>query len=138
MENNLTEIFKKIMYQEPENLRDCVWSAIAARDKRMIRIKFWSFVAVTVASLSLLMPALKTLSTDISQSGFYDYFSLIFSNGGSVVTYWKELAFSLAESLPVGSIVFVLSLIFVFFLSLRYMLRQTNKEQLISRGVLQI
>jgi hypothetical protein len=66
----------------------------------------------------------KILINDFTQSGFYEYLSLAFSTKGLLFSYWKEFAFSLAESLPTMSIVLSLALLFIFFLSLRYVMKQ--------------
>lgn len=54
----------------------------------------------------------------LSQSGFYTYFSLMFSDMASISIYWKELSITLIESLPVISVLLLLSVFFVFLLSL--------------------
>jgi hypothetical protein len=79
-----------------------------------------------------LVPTFKILLADLTRSGFYEYFSLLFSDTGSIISYWKEFTFSIAESLPIISIISVLSLLFVCFLSLKYLIKQINKNQLIS------
>jgi len=85
-----------------------------------------------------LIPAFEMLLNNLAQSGFSEYFSLIFSDGGSMLTYWKELSFSLAESLPVMSIILTLSTLFVCFLSLRYLIKQIGKNNLMSAITLSI
>lgn len=130
MEQKLVEAFHKIKYEPDASLAENVWRTIILRNKRTAQLKLWAFAATGIASLIGLVPAFKILSNDLSQSGFYEYFSLIFSDSGSIISYWKEFILSLAESLPIASIIFTLSLIFVFFLSLRYAMKQINKVQL--------
>jgi len=124
MQDRLTKAFQKAKYAENSNLVENVWQAIVLRDRCIVRVKLWAFSVIGIFSLAGLAPALKTLSTDLAQSGFYEYFSLVFSDSGLILSVWKEFTFSLVESLPVLSIIFTLSLIFVFFLSLRYMAKQ--------------
>ena len=131
MQSKLIKIFKKARYEPEPDLEQAVWSTIIARDKRTTRFKLWTYGFVGFASFAGLIPAFKILFTDLAHSGFYEYFSLIFSDTGSILSYWKELIFSLTESLPVVSIIFTLSLLFICFLSLRYLMKQIIRNELI-------
>jgi hypothetical protein len=131
MEDKLIKIFQKAKYEPESDLEQVVWSTIIARDKRTTRFKLWTYGFVGLASFAGLIPAFKILFTDLAHSGFYEYFSLIFSDTGSILSYWKELIFSLTESLPVVSIIFTLSLLFICFLSLRYLMKQIIRNELI-------
>jgi len=138
MKDKLTKAFKNSVYEPNQDLEGLIWSSIIKRDKRNAQFKLWAFGLVGVASLAGLVPTFKILFTDLTRSGFYEYFSLIFSDTGSIISYWKELAFSLAESLPIISIISVLSLLFVCFLSIKYIMKQINRDQLISSLTLSI
>ena len=130
MEKELKKAFHKARYEEKSNLNLYIWQNIVIRNKRIARIKLWAFSFVGLASLAGLIPAWKTLSSDLAQSGLYEYFSLMFSNGGSIFSYWKELILSIAESLPTMSIILSLSLVFILFLSIKYATKQIIKSQL--------
>ncbi len=130
MEKELKKVFQKAKYEESSGLASGIWQNIAIRSKRKARFELWAFSFIGIISLTGLVPALKALSNNLVQSGFYEYFSLIFSNSSSLLSYWKELAFSIAESLPVMSIVLSLSLVFIFFLSIKYATRQVIRGQL--------
>ncbi|MFZ1019878.1 MAG: hypothetical protein WAN61_02725 [Minisyncoccia bacterium] len=127
---NLTEIFQKAKYEPDSNLAPVIWRKIIARDKYRTQIKMWAFAFAGSTSLLGLIWAVKTLFTNLAQSGFYEYFSLIFSDSGVLVSFWKELVFSLAETLPIVSITLTLCLLFVCFLSLRHLMKQVGKNQL--------
>ena len=134
MQDKLTKVFQKAKYNESSILAENVWNTIVAREKRNTQTKFWAFFSLGATSLAGLVPVFKVLSNDLSQSGFYEYSSLIFSDTGLMLSYWKELSFSLAESLPIMSIVFTLSLLFVIFLSIKYVLKQIINNQLTFSG----
>jgi glucan phosphoethanolaminetransferase (alkaline phosphatase superfamily) len=136
MQDKLTKIFKNAKYEPNPNLATSVWLVITAREKHLAQFKLWAFASAFFASLAGMIPTFQVLLNNMAHSGFYEYFSLIFSDGGSMFSYWKELILSLAESLPIMSIVFTLSLIFVFFLSLRYLMKQIIKNQLTSFAML--
>jgi hypothetical protein len=135
MDKELTKAFHKIKYTESSNLAENIWSGIVVRNRRIARLKLWIFSFMGFTSFIGLIPAWYALSSDLTQSGFYEYFSLIFSSDGSIFTYWKEFALSIAESLPTTSIALSLSLVFVLLISLRYVARQIiNNNQFLPQG----
>jgi hypothetical protein len=124
MQDKITRLFQKAKYEENSILAQDVWNAIVVRDKRNTKIKLWAFTLLGSTSFVGLVPVFKILLNDLTQSGFYEYVSLVFSDTGLMLSYWKELSFSLAESLPIMSTIFTLSLIFIFFLSIKYVVKQ--------------
>ena len=119
----LQELLHGIQYRSENGLAEKIWQVIEKRQKNKRRWRFFAFTSVGLISLGGLWPAFLALQAEISQSGFYDYFSLIIREKGLVFSFWRELALSLAESLPVMSLALVLSLFFVLFLSVRYLLK---------------
>jgi len=131
MKENLKRAFLKISLLPEESLADKTWHAIVLRDRRIARLKLWVFSLIGLFSFVGFVPVFRMLFSDFAQSGFYEYFSLAFSSSGSVITYWKEFLSLLAESLPVISILSTLTLVFIFFLSLKYAMREIIKSQLL-------
>ncbi len=131
MQDKLTKIFQKAKYEESFNLSQNIWLTLLKREKRNTQIKLWIFTLAGITSLVGLVPALKILGSDLAQSGFYEYLSLAFSDSGLILSAWREFVFSLAESLPILSVVFTLSLVFIFFLSLKYVMKQIIRNQLL-------
>ena len=130
MQDKLVKIFQKVKYEPEANLSGNIWRKIIARDNLTVRFKLWAFGFAGLASLGGLIPVFKILFADFVRSGFFEYFSLIFSDTGSILSSWKEFVSSLMESLPVVSVVLTLSLLFICFLSLRYLMKQIGKNQL--------
>jgi len=124
MQEKLKEAFYKARHEENSYLAENIWHNIILRNKRIIRLKLWAFSFVGITSLAGLIPTWHTLSNDLTQSGFYEYISLVFSNSTLILSYWKELTFSIAESLPTTSIVLSFSLIFILLLSIKYVMKQ--------------
>jgi hypothetical protein len=138
MHDKLTKIFKNATYQPSPELAFSVLQTITKQEKRATQARLWFLSSLLFVSAVGLIPAFEMLLNNLAQSGFSEYFSLIFSDGGSMLTYWKELSFSLAESLPVMSIILTLSTLFVCFLSLRYLIKQIGKNNLMSAITLSI
>ena len=134
MEQKLKKAFSNVKYESNIDLPEIVWKNILLRDKRITRLKLWVFSIIGLASFIAIIPMFRIMSADLAQSGFYEYLSLAFSSGGLILTYWKDFLSSLAESLPIMSITYSLTLVLVFFLSLKYAMRQIIKSTRMSGG----
>ena len=73
MEKELKKAFNKARYEEEQSLVSTIWNNIIIRNKRIMYFKLWAFSSVSLASLIWLIPILRSLSSDLTQSGFYDY-----------------------------------------------------------------
>jgi len=71
------------------------------------------FSAGLFGAIILFIPALKAVISGFAESGFAQYFSLLFSDAGIVLTYWQNYTFSLLETLPVVNLILLLATIFV-------------------------
>lgn len=127
MSQRLISAFQKAKYEPEKGLEGVVWRTISGRNKRARYWKLGSFSFLGIASVLGLIPMLQILVGDFTKSGFYDYLSLTFSSQGLIFSYWKELIYSLAESLPIMSLAFSLALIFIFLLSLHFIIKQIIK-----------
>jgi hypothetical protein len=131
MEKELKKVFHEAKYEEIPDLAENIWLNVVMHNKRIARVKSWAFSLLGLISFIGLIPAWKVLASDLTQSGVFEYLSLVFSNGNSILPYWKELGLSIVESLPMMSIVLSLSLIFILFFSLRYATKQIIRGQLL-------
>ena len=89
-------------------MKRLVWGSISA-------ISFVLFATSTVYAINA-----------YSGSSFASYFSLIFSDMGSVSLWWKELGLSLLESLPILGTMLVLGSIFLVLWSIRKFAKHTS------------
>jgi hypothetical protein len=90
---------------EPEgSLEKRIIDSIKERENNLMKMKTWSFGMGSLISFVLVFYSGFFLYNSFTQSGFYHYFSLIFSGDTVVLSYWKELLLSLAESVPILSI----------------------------------
>ncbi len=128
MEQPLNKLLKDIKDYPEGDLKEQVWSLVIHREKQEYLIKSWSYGILGVLSLFGLVISIKDLMLKFSQSGFYEYLSLAFSESGSVATYWREFALSLADSLPITSIVLSLLAVFILFISIRRTLKQFKNQ----------
>jgi hypothetical protein len=122
-DNKTEEKYKKLFgymnsVPPPKGFEGRVLSAIAGEESRFARIKKWAFGGSSLASFGLSVWAVIYLAGSIKQSGFGQYLSLIFSENGAVLAYWKELSLSLAESLPIFGVIMFLATVGLFIWSI--------------------
>lgn len=100
--------------------------------KRRLVLFSSSFVVSAIAFI----PVIGTIRAEFAQSEFYQFFSLLFSDGGLVMQYWQDFSLALLESVPVISIVMLLGTSLVFLWSLKHLARAAkvvfNQPQLIN------
>ena len=130
MNPKLVKILNKIKYTPETELASSIYSNLIIKEKRLAKLRFYFFSITGIFSFIGLFPMVKMLLSDFSQSGLYEYLSIAFSSGGDLVSYWRELAFSISESIPILSIVLSFSLCLIFLVSLRYALKQIIRGQL--------
>jgi len=115
MEDKYKKLFGYInLIEPPQGLGARILSIINTEERRISRVKTWVFGSSTLASFGLSVWAIVYLIKSINASGFGQYFSLIFSENGLALTYWRELSLALAESLPITSLIIFLAAIGFF------------------------
>lgn len=76
-----------------------------------------------IGSIVALIPSFRALKGGLVESGFIKFLSLLFSDFGVVMTCWQNFALALLESLPTINIIVFLVVIFIFFGSLKFLVR---------------
>lgn len=99
----------------PQDLKRNILLGIAKEELHRAKVYF----AITLTTLPVSLVAVffsgRYLMNSFYESGFYNYLSLLLSGDSTVLAYWKELAYSLAETMPiVSTIVFLVA--FSFFI----------------------
>lgn len=103
----------------PADLADKINQAMTREETRWFWRQFLVYGLVLAASLVGFLPSLSYLRGEVTQSGFYQYLSLLFSDSAAVLTYWNRFLFSLLESLPVIGTVLVGTSLWAGLLSLK-------------------
>jgi hypothetical protein len=98
----------------PLSLADEVFARIERHAVRRARLRFSAFVSVSFATFSSMLCVSFSLVNSLKGSGFYDYASLVFSDSGAVLMYWKEFFLSFVESLPILGLAAFVALAVVF------------------------
>lgn len=108
--------------EPPQRLYEAILQRIEFERRRAARFRLTFFALTALASFMALIPALQYLAADFYQSGFYQYVSIIFSDGSLTLTYWKDFTLLLADSFPVTATGLVLASLLIFLGSLRAMI----------------
>lgn len=116
----------------PQDLLGSVLIRIRSEQKKSARKELIFVGGIAVWSLIAIIPAWSYFITSFIQSSFYQYFSLIWSEGLNATVYWKEISMSLAESLPIFSIAIFL---FALVISIWSIARTTRDVKIVFRPV---
>ena len=115
MEKDFQTFFNTLETREPKSgLSFGVLQRIELYKQRLARIRLAFLGVSTVIFAVAIVPAFLYTITAFSNTGFYQYVSLAFSDGTALLPYWKEFGLTLAESLPAFEISLLLAVIFAF------------------------
>lgn len=109
--------------EPPERLYGNILAKIEREKKRIARVKLAIFGMTALVFISTLIPVYKYTAQEFYSSGFFEYLSILFSDGSIAIIYWRETLLSLAESLPLISLTMMLSVVFVIMGSIKLALK---------------
>lgn len=89
-----------------------------------VRRRLVIFSIVFIGSVLALIPTFQMAKTGMAESGLIQFFSLLFSDFGTVINYWQSFVLTILESLPVMSLVAFLAAFFVFLESIKFLARE--------------
>lgn len=131
MRKNYEQLFSHLTPPEmPDNLFEKIMRRIQKERqfsilKRRVMILSIGMIGIIGAGAAFI-PAFKMARTELYESGFPYFLSLIFSDFGTVVAYWQNFIMSLLETLPVMGLAILLIIILVFLGSLRFLARNVK------------
>ncbi|MES2930709.1 MAG: hypothetical protein V4665_02915 [Patescibacteria group bacterium] len=108
MEEKLEIALKEPLYYPDAGLSDHILFRIVSRQKKLTVINRSINLGATLLSLGFSILIIESLTSQFSQTGFYQYMSLLFSDTQAVTLYWKEFLFSLVDALPATTLVLCL------------------------------
>ena len=74
------------------------------REAVLNRTRIGGFGALITIALISLVPAVNFLLTSISDSGFGQYVSILFSDSSYAISHWQSVCLTMIESLPVTAV----------------------------------
>ncbi len=107
----------------PKGLLEKILKRIHKEERLLVLRRIIIFSVMLTGSLLAFVPVLKILLADFGQSGFINFFYLIFSDFSSVATYWQSFAMILLETLPAASAALFLAVLLIFLQSAKSLIK---------------
>jgi len=89
----------------------------------VVRRRIFVFSCGIAGSIAVFIPALNMVRTGFIESGFTQFFSLLFSDTGTIMAYWKNFAMSLLETMPVLELAILSFSVLAFLEFLKFLLK---------------
>src|SRR3989338_2080670 len=113
----------------PEPAPDLVGKVMQRiRSEQRLAVSKWRgglFGVSMLASAIAFVPAFRMVQSGFTESGFMQFFSLLFTDFSIVMTYWKSFGLSLLEALPVVSLSIFFTIVLVFLESFVQLVKNT-------------
>ncbi len=125
MDHNFERLFSHLKPPEPpaELLGRILNSIQREKGLRAAKKRIAIFSLGVLGSFVAAIPAFQAAHSAVVESGFSQFFSLIFSDFGTIIAFWDKFIFSIFESLPVMNIALLFAVIFIFLGSLKYLVK---------------
>lgn len=121
MKENYEKLFACLEITEPpEGLLARTLDRLEKAKQRRAFKRLTLFSLGLIASATALVPLGRMFYVEVSASGFWQFFSLLFSDFGAVMAVWQNFILTLLETLPVFSLAGFLAAIFVFLELLKF------------------
>jgi len=100
---------------------------------KIFKEKFSIFLAILIISVALVAAAIFIFKSELagSESGYL--FSLLFSDTGIVLSYYKNFVLAILESIPVVSIIVSLTALVLVMISLRFVVGYYDKISTVNK-----
>lgn len=85
----------------PLGLRDSVLARIDREMRYASSLRLALLVPFVFIASAVAVTSFQYLSRETAQSGFSEYLSILFSDGSSILLYWREFLISIAETTPI-------------------------------------
>ena len=114
---------KSFEREPPKGLLEKILKRIRREERFLVFRRTAIFSVMLIASLLGVVPSLKIVLTDFGQSGFINFFSLLFSDFHSVATYWQSFLMILLETLPAASLALFLFILLILLQSFKSLVK---------------
>jgi hypothetical protein len=118
---------KKTAYLSPSpDLLQRIITRIHKEERVLVLKKLIIFSLTLVGSIVAFVPATGMLVSQLQSSEFMSFASLIFSDSGAVLTYWRSFLMVILQTLPAISIAFFLAVLLTFLQSVKSVARNVK------------
>ena len=110
---------EKFLIEPPIGLFEKIINRIHKEERVLVLRRIIIFSTTLVISLIGFFPALSLLMSGLNQSGFLNFFSLMFSDSSTIMTYWQSFAMVLLQTLPALSLALFLAILLTLLQSIK-------------------
>ncbi len=131
-QNNYEKLFSTLRAPEPPaGLREKIFSRISTRERRILGAKIAISASVLGVSVGIAIAGCMNLIASLSQSGFLEIGSLLFSDFSTIVANFPDFALSMVESFPAFTAALLLSGILLAVWSMAALIDETSRMRTI-------
>jgi len=112
-----------LLVEPPAGLFDKILNRIRKEQRLLALRRIVIFSVLFFGSIVAIIPSFSTLSSDVRQTGFLQFFSLIFSDFSLVSAYWKNFSLAILETLPAVSLAALAAVILILLQSLKSLIK---------------
>ena len=105
--------------EPPIGLLEKILSRIHKEERVLVLRRVILFSTTLIISLVAFFPTFNMLMAGFTQSGFLNFFSLVFSDSSTVMKYWQSFSMTLLEALPALSLALFLAVLLTFLQSIK-------------------
>lgn len=110
---------EELNIQPPKDLLEKVLKRVH-KEQRFFFFKRIAVISTTlIISIIALIPSLNMVISDLNQSGFNSFISLLFSDFSTVIVYWKSFTIILLETIPALSLALFLTVLLTLLQSIK-------------------
>jgi hypothetical protein len=124
---NKKEIFETILIPVPSGLEEKILLRIREKERAKIKRGFIFGCAGALLGLASFVPTAVSLSAAAAKSGFFQTFSLLFSDSGTVMKFLSDFIYSLLDSVPFTETLVFLAVVLVLIVSARAIFMDSKK-----------
>ncbi len=127
MEKDYQRLFQGLVGPSvPAGLQDSILLRINREARYTSLVRLAVFVPLALISSVAVVASFQYLVHETAQSGLSEYISIIFSDGDTMLSYWKEFLLSLAEAAPVFGATLFLGAVLALLGSLKSAFKNTQ------------
>lgn len=116
----------------PDGLRKKILISIQREEIKRARVFIVTALVIGLSSITGMIFAFKYAITALTQSGFYRYASLVFSDFDIVLISWKDFILSLTESILLIGLTIALTTILLLLFSIRILVKNSKQSHILS------
>lgn len=109
----LGKIISEINIESPEGLSERIFAAIEIKERKSARRRAFIYSAFSGVFAAIFYFTVSSAASEFYKSGTFKILSLVFSDFQPVIANWKDFGLSVAESLPILPMIYVVASILV-------------------------